>query len=635
MMKQINIGILAHVDAGKTTLSEAMLYKTGSLRKLGRVDKGDAFLDTDNLEKKRGITIFSHVAQMDWQDTHFTLVDTPGHIDFVNQLQSSLSVLNYAILVISAADGVTAYTKTLWHLLNELKIPTFIFVNKIDQVDDQEKIFADLRKNLSDAIMNFTTSKAELDENIATVDEYLLEDFLENGEISLAEIQQLIAKRKIFPTYLGSALKLEGITEFLDGLDKNTAAPNYPEEFGAQVFKISHSKNERLTWVKVTGGILKAKQNFGDEKADELRVYNGEKFVTVSELQAGQIGVIKGLNSSFVGQGLGNQADLYTAYLKPVLNYSVETTADLHEVLVALQKLEQENPLLNVTWNKELDEISIQLMGQIQAEILEQLLQERFDLTVKLVQGNVLYQETITQEIEAVGHFEPLRHYAEVHFLLKPLPAGSGIQIKSECSLEVLPSNWQHQILHALKEKTHLGVLAGFPLTDVEIVLIGGKGSEVHTVGGDFRQASWRGVRQGLMELKAKNAVKILEPWYDFCLIVPQDQVGRAINDIQKMGGNFKIEGESTLVGQAPVAQMKNYQQEVRSYSHGEGSLECVANGYQACQNSSEIIQARNYDPMSDIENTPNSVFCYHGAGHTITWDQVPEHAQYPYLKRK
>ncbi|QNQ80868.1 GTP-binding protein [Lactobacillus sp. PV034] len=632
-MKQINIGILAHVDAGKTTLSEAMLYKAGSLRKLGRVDNGDAFLDTDVLEKKRGITIFSHVAQMDWQDTHFTLVDTPGHIDFVNQLQSSLSVLDYAILVISAADGVTAYTKTIWHLLDKLQIPTFIFVNKIDQVDNQAKIFSNLQKDLSDALVDFTAPKAEIDENMATVDEHLLEEFLENGVISLGEIKKLIKKRKIFPTYFGSALKLNGVTEFLTGLDQYTLAPNFTDEFGARVFKISSSQNERLTWVKVTGGILKAKQSLGDEKADELRQYNGEKFKTVSELQAGQISVIKGLTSSFVGQGLGAEQDLSTAYLQPVLNYSVETAEDLHQVLVALQELEQEDPLLKVEWSKDLDEISVQLMGQMQAEILEQLLQERFNLNVKLVQGNVLYQETITQEVEAVGHFEPLRHYAEVHFLLKPLPAGSGIQVKSECSLEILPSNWQHQILHALREKTHLGVLGGFPLTDVEIVLIGGKGSEVHTVGGDFRQASWRGVRQGLMELKAKGAVKLLEPWYDFRLTIPSDQLGRAINDIQKMGGNFKIEGEDTLVGQAPVAQMKNYQQEVRSYSHGEGSLECVVSGYQDCQNSSEIIQSQNYDPLSDIDNTPNSVFCYHGAGHTITWDQVPEHAQYPYLK--
>lgn len=634
-MKQINIGILAHVDAGKTTLSEAMLYKTGSLRKLGRVDNGDAFLDTDVLEKKRGITIFSHVAQMDWQDTHFALVDTPGHIDFVNQLQSSLSVLDYAILVISAADGVTTYTQTIWHLLDKLQIPTFIFVNKVDQVDNQAKIFSNLQKDLRDALVDFTAPKAEVDENIATVDEQLLEEFLENGAISRKQIQKLIKKRKIFPTYFGSALKLDGVTEFLTGLDQYTLAPNYTDEFGARVFKISSSQNERLTWVKVTGGILKAKQSLETEKADELRQYNGEKFKTVSELQAGQIGVIKGLSSNFVGQGLGEEQDLSTAYLKPVLNYSVETAEDLHQVLVALQELEQEDPLLKVEWNKDLDEISVQLMGQMQAEILEQLLQERFNLNVKLVQGNVLYQETITQEVEAVGHFEPLRHYAEVHFLLKPLPAGSGIQVKSECSLEILPSNWQHQILHALREKTHLGVLGGFPLTDVEIVLIGGKGSEVHTVGGDFRQASWRGVRQGLMELKAKGAVKLLEPWYDFRLTIPSDQLGRAINDIQKMGGNFKIEEEDTLVGQAPVAQMKNYQQEVRSYSHGDGSLECVVSGYQDCQNSSEIIQNQNYDPMSDIDNTPNSVFCYHGAGHTITWDQVPEHAQYPYIKKK
>lgn len=634
MMKQINIGILAHVDAGKTTLSEALLYQTGALRKLGRVDNGDAFLDSDQLEKKRGITIFSHLAQFQTDETKFTLVDTPGHMDFANQLQSTLGVLDYAILVISAADGVTAYTKTLWRLLDKLQIPTFVFINKVDQIEAKEKVLKDIQSELGTQIINFSDDENAVNENIAITDEKILETFLETGKIAPKQVQDLIVQRKIVPAYFGSALKIIGIDEFIQGLDKWTKQAEYPDEFAAKVFKISHENMDRLTWVKVAGGKLKAKQALDDEKANELRIYNGEKFTTVTELQAGQIGVIKGLKNSFVGQGLGAQDNSNTNFLQPVLNYSVTTEGDLHEVLVALQILEQEDPLLNVNWNKDLNEINIQLMGQMQAEILAQIMQERFNLQVKLEQGNVLYKETITNSIEAVGHFEPLRHYAEVHFLLKPLPRDSGIRITSSCSLEVLPSNWQHQILHALAEKTHLGVLGGFPLTDVEIELIGGKGSEVHTVGGDFREASWRGVRQGLMELRAKNAVKLLEPWYDFRLTVPQDQIGRAINDIQKMGGNFKIEGEDTLVGRAPVSQMKNYHQEVRSYSHGEGSLECIVAGYQDCQNGSEIVQSQNYDPMSDIENTPNSVFCYHGAGHTITWDQVPEHAQYPYLKK-
>ena len=631
-MKQVNIGILAHVDAGKTTLSEALLYQTGALRKLGRVDNGDAFLDSDQLEKKRGITIFSHLAQFQTNETNFTLVDTPGHMDFANQLQSTLGVLDYAILVISAADGVTAYAKTLWQLLNKLQIPTFIFVNKIDQIGAKAEVLKNIQSKLSPQIINFSDDENTVNENIATTNEEILETFIETGKIATQQVQDLIAERKIFPAYFGSALKLDGIDEFIYGLDKLTKQAEYPDKFAAKVFKISHEKKDRLSWVKVTGGNLKAKQPLEDEKADELRIYNGDKFTTVDKLKVGQIGVIKGLKNSFVGQGLGSQNTSNTNFLQPVLNYSVTTEGDLHEVLVALQVLEQEDPLLNVNWNKDLDEINVQLMGSMQAEILAQIMQERFNLQVKLKQGTVLYKETITKPIEAVGHFEPLRHYAEVHFLLKPLPRNSGIKITSSCSLEVLPSNWQHQILHALTEKTHLGVLAGFPLTDVEIELIGGKGSEVHTVGGDFREASWRGVRQGLMELKQQDGLSLLEPWYDFRLSVPQDQVGRAMNDIQKMGGKFKLE-DNTLLGSAPVAQMTNHHQELRNYSHGEGSLECIVNGYQACQNSREIIQNQNYDPMSDIENTPNSVFCYHGAGHTITWDQVPEHAQYPYLK--
>lgn len=633
-MKQINIGILAHVDAGKTTLSEALLYQTGALRKLGRVDNGDAFLDSDSLERKRGITIFSHVAHFKTKQATFTLVDTPGHMDFANQLQSTLSVLDYAILVISAADGVTAYTKTLWHLLEKMKVPTFIFVNKVDQIDDKDKVLKNIQSNLSKQIINFLDDENKINEDIATTDEDILESFLETGKIPVSQVQSLVFQRKIFPTYFGSALKLDGIDEFIKGLDKLTREVSYPDKFATKVFKISHENKNRLTWVKVTGGKLKAKQAVGDEKADELRIYNGDKFTTVTELKAGQIGVIKGFKDSFVGQGLGEQGNSNTNFLQPVLNYSVTTQEDLHKVLVALQVLEQEDPLLNVKWNQDLDEINVQLMGQMQAEILKQVLLERFNLQVKLEQGNVLYKETITRPIEAVGHFEPLRHYAEVHFLLKPLPSGSGIKIASSCSLEVLPNNWQHQILHALEEKTHLGVLGGFPLTDMEIELIGGKGSEVHTVGGDFRQASWRGVRQGLMELKQQDGLKLLEPWYNFRLHVPQDQVGRAINDIQKMGGKFKLEN-TTLVGNAPVAQMKNYHQELRSYSHGEGSLECVMAGYQDCQNPDVVLEKINYDPMADIENTPNSVFCYHGAGHTITWDQVPAHAQYPYLKKK
>lgn len=639
-MKKVTIGILAHVDAGKTTLSEGLLYQSGTLRKLGAVDKGTAYLDNDNLEKKRGITIFSHMARIKTENSELLLLDTPGHIDFAQEMEETLSVLDYAILVVSASEGVTAYTQTLWNLLKSHKIPTFIFVNKMDTLKaDKEKVLHDL-STLDDSCVEFGDEDSDFYEKIATADEAILEEYLESGQIKDKEIQDLISQRKVFPVYFGAALKLKGVAEFLQGLDKWTKKIEYSEKFASRIFKISHDeKGERLTWLKVTGGELRAKSELmPDEKVNEIRLYNGNKYEVVSSVQAGEIVAVSGLKTTYPGQGIGFEKDQMNFTMQPVLNYAVQTTPDkTHATLAALRQLEDENPQLHVKWDKQTEEISIDVMGKIQLEILQQILHDRFNLEVEFTQGKILYQESIRNSVEGVGHFEPLRHYAEVHLLLKPGKLGSGLVFKNECSLEVLPKKWQDQVMESLANEEHLGVLTGSPLTDVEITLIGGRGSNVHTVGGDFREATYRAVRQGLMELKAQNQVSLLEPWYQFTLRINQDQVGRAINDIEKMGGKFKI-GESdhdivTITGQAPVAQMQDYATEVRNYSHGSGQLECLFAGYQECKSSAEVIADANYDPVSDINNTPNSVFCSHGAGHTVVWDEVPSYAQYPYLK--
>lgn len=641
-MKKLTIGILAHVDAGKTSLSEAMLYKSGTLRKLGAVDKGTAYLDNDNLEKKRGITIFSHMARIQNENSELLLLDTPGHIDFAQEMEETLSVLDYAILVVSAGEGVTAYTQTLWNLLKNHKIPTFIFVNKIDTLKaDKEKVLHNL-STLDDNCVEFENEDSDFYEKIATTDESILEEYLESGQIKDEEIKDLIFQRRIFPVYFGAALKLKGVAEFLQELDKWTKKIEYPEKFASRIFKISHDeKDERLTWLKVTGGELKAKTELmPDEKVNEIRLYNGTKYQVVPRAQAGEIAAVSGLRTTYPGQGLGFERDQTNFTMQPVLTYAVQTALDkTHATLTALRQLEDENPQLHVKWDKQAEEISIDVMGKIQLEILQQILYDRFNLEVEFTQGKILYQESIKSSVEGVGHFEPLRHYAEVHLLLKPSKLGSGLVFKNECSLEVLPKKWQDQVMESLANKEHLGVLIGSPLTDVEIILIGGRGSNVHTVGGDFREATYRAVRQGLMELKMQNQVSLLEPWYQFILRINQEQVGRAINDIEKMGGKFEI-GESsanivTITGQAPVAQMQDYATEVRNYSHGRGQLECLFTGYQECKNSGEVIADANYDPVSDINNTPNSVFCSHGAGHTVVWDEILDHAQYPYLKSK
>lgn len=636
-MKKITTGIIAHVDAGKTTLSEALLYRAGNIRNLGRVDNGDAFLDTQQLEKKRGITIFSHEAKLTTDVAEVTLLDTPGHVDFAFQTEEVLSVLDYAILVISATDGVTSYAKTLWNLLEKNNVPVFIFVNKIDIAGtDKDQALADIQKNLSENCLDFSQENQDFYENVASADDKLLEKYLNGEKIADSDIQDLIAQRKIYPVYFGSALKLTGITEFLAGFDKWTKEKEYASDFSARCFKISHDKNgERLSWIKILGGSLKAKTELADEKINQLREYNGEKFTTVVEAKAGDIVAATGLTKTYPGQGFGVK-DANEASLKPVLTYRLNPLdEDIHACLTALKKLEDENPQLHVTWSEHLQELRVQVMGKIQLEILKQLLQERFNLTVDFEQGSILYKETIAQPVEGVGHFEPLRHYAEVHLLLEPGERNSGVVFENKCSLEVLTKNWQHQIMTALKSKEHLGVLIGTPITDVKITLLGGKGSIVHSVGGDFREATYRAVRQGLMELKERNQLILLEPWYDFRLEVSQEHVGRALNDIQRMSGEFNTpenKGDRTIIeGSAPVSEMQDYAAQVRSYTHGDGIFECVVKGYLPCHNAAEIIAQYDYDPVSDLDNTPNSVFCSHGAGHTVTWDKVPETAHFPY----
>ena len=640
-MKHIVTGIVAHVDAGKTTLSEALLYKTGQLRKLGRVDNGDAFLDSDDLEKKRGITIFSHQANLQYENLRLTLLDTPGHVDFASQTEQVLSVLDYAILVVSATDGVQGYTKTLWNLLQNYHIPTFIFVNKIDATGvDQAQVLEDLQNKLSAGCITFSNELSDdTYEEIALQNDNILNQFLESGTLTDDTIRQMIQKRQIFPCYFGSALKISGIDEFLQGFENWTNETQYDNDFGAKVFKISHDENdERLTWIKVTGGVLHNKDVlFEDQKANQVRIYNDAKFQLQQNIHAGGICAVTGLTNTFPGLGLGKENNASDPTIQPVLTYTVDPKDnDLHTCLTALRQLEDEDPQLHVTWSNQLEEIRVQIMGEVQLEVLQQLLLQRFNLDVDFSQGSILYKETITKKVEGIGHFEPLRHYAEVHLLLEPAKPGSGLTFDSQCNLDTLGRNWQHQVLSNLSAKEHLGVLIGAPITDMKITLISGRASNVHSVGGDFREATWRAVRQGLMMLKQYDGCQLLEPWYQFRLEVEQDQVGRAMNDIQKMNGTFdtpEVTNNQTnvLTGIAPVSQMQGYSKQVRAYTHGQGQLECIVLGYRPCHNADEIIEEAQYQPVSDLENTPDSVFCAHGAGYPVAWDQVLQTAHLPY----
>ena len=636
--KQIVLGILAHVDSGKTTLSEAMLYRAGVTRRLGRVDHKDAFLDTDALEKARGITIFSKQALLTEGDTDITLLDTPGHVDFSTETERTLQVLDYAVLVVSGTDGVQSHTETLWRLLRRYHVPTFVFVNKMDLPGmERQELLAQLNRRLGEGFVDFGATQADRDEALALCDENLMDRMLDAGQLQDADLIPAIARRHVFPCWFGAALKLEGVDALLDGLDRYTRPAPALEAFGAKVFKVSQDEQgARLTWLRVTGGELKVKaQLTGEadgepwaEKANQLRLYSGAKYTLAEAIGPGQVCAVTGLTKARPGEGLGAERDSDLPVLEPVLSYQVllPEGADVHAALGKLHRLEEEEPQLHVVWNETLGEIHVQLMGEIQLEVLRSLLAERFGLAVEFGPGGILYKETITEPMEGVGHYEPLRHYAEVHLKLEPLPRGSGMQFAADCREEVLDKNWQRLVLTHLEEKQHLGVLTGSPLTDVKITLIAGRAHLKHTEGGDFRQATYRAVRQGLMLAKSQ----LLEPWYAFRLEVPAENIGRAMSDIQRMEGTFDPpeSGEETavLTGFAPVSTMRSYPMEVVSYTRGRGHLSLTLDGYRPCHNAQEVIAAIGYEPERDLDNPADSVFCAHGAGFAVPWDQVRSH---------
>ena len=642
--KQITMGILAHVDAGKTTLSEGILYTCKAIRKLGRVDHQDAFLDTNTLEKNRGITIFSKQAECTLGEFGITLLDTPGHVDFSAEMERTLQVLDYGILVISGADGVQGHTETLWRLLSRYQIPVFLFINKMDQPGtDRETLLAEVKEKLDINCVDFSVNQTGEDwkEQVAVCDEQVMEAYLEGEEISRVQIQKMIRERKLFPCYFGSALKMTGVEEFLDDLKLRIRENSYPETFGAKIYKITRdSQGERLSHMKITGGVLKVKsvlsngkpgesgEGIWQEKVNQIRIYSGEKYTMVSEAKAGTVCAVTGLSATYPGQGLGNEQASDMPVLEPVLSYRVglPEEVNVHQALLQLRQLEEEEPLLHIVWNGTLGEIYAQVMGEVQIEILKSLIKERFGMTVTFDEGNIVYKETILEPVEGIGHFEPLRHYAEVHLLLEPGETGSGLTFATDCSEDVLDRNWQRLILTHLEEREHKGVLLGAPITDMKITLLTGRAHIKHTEGGDFRQATYRAVRQGLRKAKSQ----LLEPYYEFRLEVPSEQVGRSMTDIQKMLGEFdppKTEGEMTvLTGSAPVVTMRDYQKEVISYTSGRGRLSCTLKGYYPCHNQEEVVEAVGYDPEADLENPTGSVFCAHGAGFVVNWDRVEEY---------
>ena len=633
--KHICLGILAHVDAGKTTLSEGMLYLSGRIRSMGRVDHGDAFLDTYELERERGITIFSKQAVFRWKDMEITLLDTPGHVDFSAEMERVLQVLDCAVLVVSAADGVQSHTMTLWRLLKRYEIPVFLFVNKMDRDDaDREGLMRELRERLSEGCTDIESIYAgdeEKMESMAVCDEMMLEEYLEKGTVGKEMISRAVAARKIFPCWFGSALRAEGIAEFLDGIAELSPCPAYGNDLGAKVYKISRdSQGNRLTWLKVTGGLLKVKEALPDVpgKINQIRIYSGEKYELVREAQAGTVCAVTGLEETHPGQGIGCEEASELPVLEPVLTYRIELPdgCDVHTMLRNLRQIEEEEPQLHVVWEEDSGEIHIQLMGEVQTEVLQQMVKDRFGVLIGFGEGNIVYKETIKAPVEGIGHFEPLRHYAEVHLLLEPGERGSGMQFLSECAEDVLDRNWQRLILTHLEEKEHKGVLTGSAVTDMRITLLTGRAHQKHTEGGDFRQATCRAVRQGLR--KAESV--LLEPYYEFRMELPMENVGRAMSDIQRMSGSFDgpeaENGQAVLTGSAPVSEMRGYQKEFAAYTGGFGRMFCTVRGYDICHNSEEVIGRLAYDPDSDVENTADSVFCSHGAGIIIPWYEVEEH---------
>lgn len=642
-MKRLTIGILAHVDSGKTTLSEGLLYCAGMLRKLGRVDHGDAFLDTHALEKSRGITIFSKQARLLYGDCEFTLLDTPGHVDFSTEAERTLSVLDYALLVVSGSEGIQPHTETLFKLLCRYGVPTFVFINKMDISHlSRQELMGGLKK-MGDGFIDFSDDvpKDEFYDGLAMCSEDMMEQYLDTGTVPADAIRQSIRQRQVFPCFFGSALKLEGIKELLAGLEEYTTEPPRGDEFGARIFKISDDpQGARLTHMKITSGCLKVKDVLHGsgwaEKADQIRIYSGAKYQTVDQAPAGMVCAVTGLTAAHPGDGLGAEAGAPSPVLEPVLAYRavLPEGVDAHKALSALRKLEDADPALHVAWNEGLQEIRVQLMGEVQLEIVQSLLKERFGIDIGFDQGGILYKETITSTVEGVGHYEPLRHYAEVHLLLQPLEAGGGLVFSTGCKEDELDKNWQRLILTHLKEKTHLGVLTGSPITDMSITLVAGKAHLKHTEGGDFRQATYRALRQGLMQAESR----LLEPWYSFSLQVPQECVGRAMNDLQAMGAIFdppeQRQEDAVISGTAPVIKLQGYPAVLTGYTKGRGRLSCEGARYLPCHNSDEVIAAIGYDPESDTDNPADSVFCSHGAGHTVKWNAVFDNMHIPAVLR-
>ncbi len=632
MKKKLVIGILAHVDAGKTTLSESLLFLSGKIRRMGRVDNQDTYLDTYALEKARGITIFSKQAVFEVADTLITLLDTPGHVDFSTEMERTLQVLDYAILVISGADGVQGHTRTLWNLLATYGIPVFIFINKMDQNGtDREKLMHDLKKLLGDGCIDFSSEGADVfHDQLAMCDEDLMDTYLEEGHIPLPRIQAVIRERMVFPCFFGSALRLEGVEEFLQGIVKYTQAPSYPTDFGARIFKIGRDEQgNRLTYMKITGGRLKARDVLSngkwEEKVNQIRIYSGQKFESPNEAEAGTVCAVRGLTQTKPGEGLGCEKASYSPVLEPVLTYQIllPQGCDPRAIMPKLRQLEEEDPELHIIWDEQLREIQVQIMGEVQLEILQSLIKDRFGLEVSFDSGKIVYKETIANTVEGVGHFEPLRHYAEVHLLLEPGERGSGLKLAVDCSDDILGRNWKNLIMTHLEDKVHKGVLTGAPITDMKITLVSGRAHNKHTEGGDFREATYRAVRQGLKEAESV----LLEPYYAFQLELPEKMVGRAMADIEKMHGTCRlshIDNETAyLEGSAPVVTMRNYQKEVTAYTRGHGKLFCSLKGYEPCHNAAEVIERIGYDSERDLENPTGSVFCANGAGFLVSWDEV------------
>lgn len=654
-MSQAVIGLVAHVDAGKTTLAEALLYRAGAIRRQGRVDKGDAHLDTDAMERERGITIFSKQTSLDWASAHVMLLDTPGHVDFSAEAERTLQALDYAVLIVGANDGVEGHTETLWSLLARYNVPTFVFVNKLDlAADGLGPVMDEMHRRLSASIVDGDALEAlaasaggagegaaVLLEDVAATDEDALDEYLESGSLSAETIRRLIVQRKVFPCFAGSALRMEGIEEFLDGVVALMQEKAWPDEFAARVYRVSRGAHgERLAWVKVTGGVLRAKEQLSgfdrgttwNEKVDQVRIYDSDSFEIACEVPAGRVCAVTGLSQVLPGSALGAEARLAEPVLVPVLSYSVVAAgADATTLVQALRELADEDPLLGVAWHEQLQEVHVQLMGEVQREVVARQLLDRFGLEVTFGAGGILYRETVTAPVRGAGHFEPLRHYAEVQLLVEPAERGAGVEAGTRVLEDDLDRNWQRLILTHVLEREHPGVLTGAPLTDVRITLLGGRAHLKHTEGGDFRQATYRAIRQALMTAREQGACQLLEPWYRFRLGVPVDKVGRALADLQRMGADFDApvaEGDrAEIAGSAPASEIGSYALEVSAYSGGRGRLFLEYAGYRPCHNAEQVIADVAYDPVADLANTPDSVFCSHGAGYNVSWDQVPAQA--------